>query len=74
MHGLPGNTRQRHLAGEMENDDVAAFRHDRIRKLVSGNSPTTFDPPSDFIFAPEPTKLFVENPKPHRVAPMRPTC
>ena len=34
MHGLPGNTGQRHLTGEMKNDDVAAFRHDRFHKRV----------------------------------------
>jgi uncharacterized tellurite resistance protein B-like protein len=31
MHGLPGNAGQRHLTGEMEYYDVAAFCHDRIR-------------------------------------------
>src|SRR5271169_1177833 len=32
MYGLPGNAGQRHLTGEMKNDDVPAFRHDLIRE------------------------------------------
>src|SRR5206468_718755 len=31
MHGLPRNASHRHLAGEMENDDVAALSHDWVR-------------------------------------------
>src|SRR5438105_4536849 len=29
MHRLPGDAGERHLGGEVENDDLAAFRHDR---------------------------------------------
>ena len=30
MHRLPGDAGERHLGGEVENDDLAAFRHDQV--------------------------------------------
>ena len=41
MHRLPGDAGERHLADEMENDDVAALRHERARIVDVADQPTT---------------------------------
>jgi hypothetical protein len=74
MHGLPGNTGQRHLTGEMKNDDVAAFRHDRIRKRFRVIRRQRSERQVISIGAIEPTKLFGENPKSPGVAPALSKC
>src|SRR5436190_9541064 len=63
MHGLPGNAGQRHLTGEMKNDDVAAFRHDRIRNRFWVIRRQRLTRQSISLSAIEPTKLFGENPQ-----------
>jgi hypothetical protein len=74
MHRLPSNAGQRHLTGKMKNDDVAAFRHDRIRKQfwVLRQERSTRQVIS--VCAIEPLKVCGENPKSHGVAPARPKC
>ena len=63
MHGLPGNTGERHLTGEMKNNDVAAFRHDRIRERFRVIRRQRSARPVISFCAIEPTKLFGENPQ-----------
>jgi hypothetical protein len=63
MHGLPGNAGQRHLTGEMKNDDVAAFCHDHIRQRFRAIRLQRLTRQVISICAIEPTKLFKGKPQ-----------
>jgi hypothetical protein len=63
MHGLPGNAGERHLTGEMKNNDVAAFRHHRIRKRFRVIRRQRLTRRVISLCAIEPTKFIRENPQ-----------
>jgi hypothetical protein len=63
MHGLPGNAGERHLTGEMKNNDVAAFRHHRLRKRFRVIRRQRLARRVTSLCQPEPTKLSGENPQ-----------